>query len=119
MFKVYHQFHSIEKFLTDLNQPNSFLLYSTVLKNIQQMNITSEINRTQMIFQYDVLCSTSFLCFHDDVDLCLCTQYDRVECFRYKQQVDLCDQKPCLANGQCLHGDEHNRTDFVCLCPEY
>ena len=149
ILKVYHQFHSTNNFFVNLDQPNYFLLYSTS-KNIRQMNITIEINKTnfcpntslafsknfsnlhdlseqdrftsinfnqtQMIFQYHLLCS-SILCFHDNDYFCQCDQYHHAECFRYNRKIDQCNPSPCLAGGQCLHGDQQNRTDFICLCP--
>ena len=58
-----------------------------------------------------------FLCFRDDVYLCICAaNQSRVECFPTDTQSDRCSS--CLAGGRCLRGDLRRSTDFLCLCPE-
>lgn len=45
----------------------------------------------------------------------MCNVNNVAQCFLYDRTTDQCQY--CLANGQCLRGNQHDRSEFLCLCP--
>ena len=67
---------------------------------------------------YHAVCQThgQVLCFLAHSYVCVCNEKTRaVECFGYDTNSDRCSR--CQDGGRCLHGDQRQEIDFVCLCP--
>ncbi len=76
---------------------------------------------SNLVAKYHTLCdkdtnrSFDLLCFRDDHYFCLCDINNFTQCFLYNQKWDQCQY--CLAQGQCILGDESIKGNYTCLCP--
>ncbi|UJR34620.1 hypothetical protein I4U23_027397 [Adineta vaga] len=121
ILKLYHE---------DLAHPQYFIMYvlhrivititespkhcPNILSSLSEIANHSEL----MIFGYHHICQKypNLFCFHDDHYLCICESDNyRVECYNYDPNIDHCDV--CLAGGKCIHGNQIDSNDFLCLCP--
>ncbi|CAF1603418.1 unnamed protein product [Adineta ricciae] len=58
-------------------------------------------------------------CFYTEEYFCRCDRDpSRAECVSFHLDLSECHQESvCFNDGQCIHGNRLNRSDFVCICP--
>ncbi|CAF1365982.1 unnamed protein product [Didymodactylos carnosus] len=59
-------------------------------------------------------------CFHDERQMCLCTEDHRADCFQFDHNMTYnCNEYNYCENGaQCFYEGEGCPQDFMCVCPE-
>jgi hypothetical protein len=94
-----------------------------ILDSIKCQNLlpTNQNNIHIHIYEFHDICrqNSSIPCFHTPHYFCRCTKNpSRAECVSFHLDLIECHQKDiCLNQGQCIHGNRLNRSDFVCICP--
>ena len=104
ILKVYHRIDN-NLFFANVDQPNYFLVYSTSLKNIRQMNITIEINKSNFCPNTSLAFSKNFSNLND------LSQQDQFLSMDFNRTQMIFEYHFLCSSFVCFHDD-----DYFCQC---
>ncbi|CAF1086838.1 unnamed protein product [Didymodactylos carnosus] len=92
-----------------------------ILDSVNCINLMKTEKNNVNVELFHAFCrnSSNVECFYTNDYFCRCDQnLTRAECVSFHLDLSECIEKSiCLNQGQCVHGDRLNKTDFACICP--